>query len=260
MGLWKHKPLLRNLPVISMRALSALLLLPLAGALSVRGDVGPVLKELPSPALTKINIGTADFQTQGLPLSAVSSWPVWMAAADATTVTRLPDEQVDGWCNPNCFEQLWLPLDLPVPSCRPALGVVLKDAQVRYVFPTLEATVTSSGGYVWHNRGLNSLPLAKTWLPFGDVPIEDLVMSAYTQTLPADSCSEEEGSETEGSKTEGSEEAASNEEWKPVLAPTPIQEAFNMLLRVLADAPDELGVRPQPNPIITCTCTCHHLS
>jgi hypothetical protein len=71
------------------------------------------------PTLKMVSIGSADFSTQQLPLSMCSSWPVWVAAEDGSSVTRIPiasDEDVvppTSWVNPTTFEQLWVPEDLP---------------------------------------------------------------------------------------------------------------------------------------------------
>ena len=127
-------------------------------------------------------------------------------------MTRLPDEEEGGWCNPLAFEQMWLPMDLPLPTCRAALGAVLKDGQLRYLFPCVETTVTTMGGLfdgqVWHNRGLNSLPLAKTWMAFNDVPVDDLRLSCYRQPLPPPPPQNDEAAAGEDAAAAGEASAA----------------------------------------------------
>jgi hypothetical protein len=75
----------------------------------------------------------------------------------------------------------------------------------------------------------NNRSLLQTWLPFGEVPIGDLVLSGYSQELPPPTASED--------AAEGS--AAPPGEWVPMLPQIEIVEAFDVALRVLADAPDE---------------------
>ncbi len=188
---------------------------------------------LPEPMVNSILIGSSSFTQNSLPLSYVSSWPVWMATPSGDAVSLLPSEQDEGWVNAATVEQLWLPLDLPSPAARAAVGAVLKNGVPRYLFPCVEATVEVAGT-VWHNRGLNTIPLAKTWLSFGDVPIGDLRLSAYVQPLP---------SITEGdvSSNDGPAEERSVEEWMPVLPLTEVADAVNTILRVIGDAPDAMG-------------------
>ena len=140
----------------------------------------------PDPTLNTILVNSADFNSQPLPLSYCERWPLWVADSTGVALTLLPgfDEESEesGWCNPSTFEQLWLPQDLPAPVCTPALGVVLKDGAPSYVFPSFEATVSTKqagGERVWHNRGLRSAPLAKTWLHYGESPPEALRLSPY---------------------------------------------------------------------------------
>ena len=117
-------------------------------------------------------------------------------------------------------------MDLPLPTCRAALGAVLKDGQLRYLFPCVEATVSTSEDNksvrAWHNRGLNSVPLAKTWLHYGESPPEALRLSAY-HAMTAGS----EG-EAEGGERGGEEEA----KWRPYLTCLgnwPVQAALLLL-------------------------------
>ena len=207
----------------------------------------------PDPELVKIAIaGSSDLQqqrrqSQSIPLGYALSWPVWMATDDGNTVTRINDATTtatgsSGWVNPITFEQLWLPVDLPPPTARSALGLVVKDGQPRYLFPTIETTVSTissrddgndgGGGTrtLWYNRGLNSLPIAKTWLPFNEyVPsIESMRLSSYRCQLLESSSSV---TAVDGQKND----------WVPVLPMTKVTEALNRLLYVLANGPDELG-------------------
>jgi len=195
----------------------------------------------PDSALSTVTIGTSDLQQQSLPLSYVSSWPVWVASPDGRHLTRIPEESDDGWNNPTTFEQLWMPEDLRAPTCTGALGAVVKDGMVRYLFPSVEMTVASNGQR-WHNRGLHSLPLAKTWLPFGEVPINSLRLSCYSQPLPdPDEVTEEGDEEGTSPATEPLEAVVPlpwTREWDQLKE---VGHAFDKVFQVLADAPDDLG-------------------
>ena len=137
-------------------------------------------------------------QAQTLPLDYCSSWPIWVVQTSASAklpVARIPGPEgsadpLGGWVPPAAFEQLWLPEDLPQPKARAAIGLVLRNGDPRYIFPTYDAFLETSDGTVWRNRGLNSVPLAKTWLHFGEIPPESLRMSAYS-ALPLPTASDE---------------------------------------------------------------------
>ena len=131
-------------------------------------------------------------QAQTLPLDYCAQWPVWVSRRQGDVpVIRVPMPEenadvLDTYCPPAAFEQLWLPEDLPQPRARAAIGLVLRNGDPRYIFPTVDTFLeTSSDGKLWRNRGLNSGPLASTWLHFGEVPVDDLRLSVYAQP-PAD--------------------------------------------------------------------------
>ena len=169
----------------------------------------------------------------------VMNWPVWMAASDGSQVTcvagTVAEDMEASWVNPLTFEQLWLPDGLALPAARLALGAVLKNGVPRYLFPCLETVVSSetSGIRVWHNRGLNSLPLGKTWLTFGDVPIDDMRISCYSQPLP--------NPDLEVGSDEAIDAAVRSERWDTLVPLTEVSEAMDALLGVIADGPDSLG-------------------
>jgi len=153
---------------------------------------------------------------QKLPL-AMCNWPVWMAASGYLTLVpgtgrRDGDDDDAGFVDPAGFEQLWCPDDLPLPACHLALATVLKvlsrissivfrvslmsppallqDGVPVYVFPCLETVVAheaagGSGAVVWHNRGLNSVPLGSTWMGWGTAgPPGSLVLASFSRELP----------------------------------------------------------------------------
>lgn len=175
------------------------------------------------------------YQAQKLPLDYCLSWPIWVTnPGGKVPVTRVPvpeanlDEWWTTWVPPAAFEQLWLPEDLPQPAARPAIGLVLSNGEPRYLFPTLDTTLVCPGGVVWRNRGLNSVPLAKTWLHYGESPPENLRLSAYS----AMSAARGEG-EAEGAEPGGGEEL----EWRPCLSHQPVQAALDEALRALERLP-----------------------
>ena len=45
----------------------------------------------------------------------------------------------------------------------------------RYLLPCLETSITTvsgASGTVWHNRGLNSVPLGGQWMAWGEAPLK----------------------------------------------------------------------------------------
>jgi len=82
------------------------------------------------------------------------------------------------WVDPVTWDELWMPEDLPVPRFQPALAVVLKDGKPRYLSPTVDTTIHADGRE-WRNRGMRSVPLAKTWLPWDEVAGARLSLSVY---------------------------------------------------------------------------------
>ena len=129
------------------------------------------------------------FQAQTLPLEACSSWPIWVVNGKESTsrvpVSRIPTPAADvDWTSgasfvpPLSFEQLWLPADLPAPCARMAIGLVLRNGEPRYIFPTID-TYLDAAGKRWRNRGIFSVPLAKTWLHYGESPADNLRLSSF---------------------------------------------------------------------------------
>jgi len=69
----------------------------------------------------------------------------------------------EGWVNPNSFSELYLPSDLPLPNCAPALGVVISNGTPRFIMPSLVLSLETPER-VWRNRGACSLPRARAWI------------------------------------------------------------------------------------------------
>jgi hypothetical protein len=129
-------------------------------------------------------------QPQTLPATYASSWPVWtceLAGIDGPTL--VPVEQPgsvgdgEGWINPTSYDTLYLPSDLPTPTARMALGVVMANGSPRYLMPSMVLTLETPG-QVWRNRGLCSLPRARCWVdafaPFA-LSVDALKLASFGQ-------------------------------------------------------------------------------
>ena len=81
---------------------------------------------------------------QRLPLSLVSSFGRWILV-DGKLLPILNSDRDDiereGWCDPVSFEEVWLPVDLPAPTQRPAIAALVKDGAIRYIMPALDISV-----------------------------------------------------------------------------------------------------------------------
>ena len=184
--------------------------------------------------------------------SYVSEWPVWVTKhADGSgdgsdskvpvARVQMPEEQavdpLSTWVPPSAFEQLWLPADLPTPRARAAVGFVLRDGDPRFIFPTVDAFLETSDGTRWRNRGLNSVPIAKTWLHFGEVPPEELRLSAYF--APAEPTREESAEPSESSDGGGSRVGA----YERILDSTRVDAAVDAAFDALDALPPQLRKR-----------------
>ena len=173
-------------------------------------------------------------QAQRLPLDSVSSWPIWVVKQGGKLpVTRVPvpredfmDDILNSWCPPAAFEQLWLPQDLPTPQAHAAIGLVLRNGEPRYIFPTID-TVIEVDGELWRNRGLNSVPLASTWLHFGELPVDSLRLSAYL--LPA--ADDDDDDESSGGRQRA---------WRQILPNRPVAAAIDAAFDALDALPAKL--------------------
>ena len=68
---------------------------------------------------------------------------------------------------------------MPAPKARLALGLVLHNGEPRYIFPAIDTYIETDDGKTWRNRGLNTVPLGKTWLNHGESPADALRLSTY---------------------------------------------------------------------------------
>ena len=192
-------------------------------------------------------------QAQTLPLDYCAPWPIWVTKRGGNVpVARVPMPEKDAdllstFCPPASFEQLWLPDDLPQPRARAAIGLVLRNGDPRYVFPTLDTFLETSDGVLWRNRGLNSVPLASTWLHFGEIPVEALRLSVYAQEASREQPSAQAtttagavGEATDGASHDGEEDGAAADAIGPyrcVLPNTAVDRAVDEAFDALAGLP-----------------------
>ncbi|KAL1508678.1 hypothetical protein AB1Y20_004773 [Prymnesium parvum] len=234
-------------------------------ALHLAATAAAMLQAAPESMVRMISIiGGSTGAAQQLPVSLASAWPVWIARPDGSSVTRVPDSRTappsaeadtpdsSSWVDPITFEQLWLPQDLPFPQCSVAVGMVLKDGMPRYLFPTFVSSVVTGSsslaedGLVWYNRGVNSLPIGKQWVVFGDSSISQLRISCYSGRIPPRPVQlSEDASEADKERLAKAHAQAeldfSTQELVPILTLAPVVHAVEVLFKILADSPPELG-------------------
>jgi hypothetical protein len=187
------------------------------------------------PALDCVSIASSSFVAEKLPLSYCQTWPLWCASPGESGGQVLrhvnpyagASEPSDMWVDPVTFESLWMPADLAIPSFHLALTLVLKDGTPRYLGPTLDATVRAAGRE-WRNRGMCSVPMPRTWLPWREIPVDELRISAYVQPPPPAS-------------VEGEEAAAVELPYEPLVVLQPVHSGLAAAAEVLAEAPSALA-------------------
>eukprot|EP00967_Tisochrysis_lutea_P005514 scaffold6586_cov34-Tisochrysis_lutea.AAC.2 len=129
-------------------------------------------------------------------------------------------------------------LPSPIPS-RLAQPCHPQDGAPAYMFPCLETSVTRAtpdgrGAVLWHNRGLNSVPLGSTWMGWGKAgPPDALVLSTFTRELPP------QHDDTEAQIVEDLESEPAS--WDRLLEPVNIGDAVRAVYETIADAPDKMG-------------------
>ena len=140
---------------------------------------------------------------QSLPSGYVASLPHFVAAPKNQYV-EIPCD--DGFVNPHNFDELWLPDSLrPAPTMTLSLCALLKDGQLRCVFPGVDGCVarrgcggggggggsggggddddhdnndgTTAASEEWRNWGLASVPLASSFLDYMMIPLDQLTLS-----------------------------------------------------------------------------------
>lgn len=199
---------------------------------------------VPDATIRTISITALNGAPQHLPLD-LCRWPVWISTRPGE-VTQVPGagevDEEEGWVDPVGFEQLWLPEDLPTPSCHVALAAVIKNGVPRYLLPCLECsvmTVSGSQGAIWHNRGLNSFPIGATWMPWGLAPFESLRLSAFESDMPPEP--EPELSTDDEAEAAPPPPPAPSPPWTPLQPVATVDAALKSIMAVIADAPDEMA-------------------
>lgn len=172
---------------------------------------------------------------QSLPASYVCSLPHFAVVNDKLNGQHIdPIPSVidgEGWVNPHSMSELWVPMKMAsAPRAALALGALVKDGQLRCVFPAVDSFVAQSPskvvddqpGLTWRNWGLSSVPLASTWLDHDYIPLTELKMSAFN--LP--------------SGVDGTPEA-----WHSTRESVDVSAAINTLVEFIADPPVHFPTR-----------------
>lgn len=136
---------------------------PAPGSITIRG--GPVVQKLPMSYMRSTPILTFDPLTEQF--------------------TKIENEQTgNGWVNPSSFSELYLPSDLPLPKCEPALGVCLANGIPRYIMPSLLLSLETPDK-VWRNRGVSSYPRSSIWIDtFSPLArVDRLQLSCFGQSV-----------------------------------------------------------------------------
>ena len=119
-----------------------------------------------------------------IPSTSISYWPSWTYQNGELLQTENNDEE--GWVNPITLDDLYLPADLPLPKCRPSLGIGITNGQLRYLMPSVVLTLETPDR-VWRNRGIQSLPRADAWIDlytsFSVEYIKRLNMAIYGKVI-----------------------------------------------------------------------------
>jgi hypothetical protein len=218
---------------------------------------------LAEPAVVTV-LKAGDVPVQELPAAYFLGLPHFVlesrdtTAAVPTLVSVPSTSDGGGFVNPHSLHEWWVPAGLtPAPVARFALGALVKDGQLRAVFPAVDSFTVSapaaSGGeakagaaasgssaeaVTWRNWGLCSVPLAQVLLDADFVPLNELKLFAFA-SAPAGA---QGSSSSSGSSGSGSAEQSSV--WRAVGGSGggfDVQPAINALARVLADPPPQLA-------------------
>lgn len=136
-------------------------------------------------AINQIKI-KGQINLEQLPISMTKSFATW--TFENSILGRVEDENSDGagWISPSTCDQLFLPSDMPLPKCQPALGIGVVNGLCRYVMPSVILTLETPDKK-WRNRGLCTLPRAVSWIDlFGPFcpPTDKLTLSYFGQYAP----------------------------------------------------------------------------
>jgi hypothetical protein len=93
-----------------------------------------------------------------LPASALIHSSTWVLVD--SVFSKIPDAK-EGYVDPVSLSLLWQPADLKVPNLQLALGIHIRNGQMRHLFPAIDLSY-ADGEH--RNRGLNTVPRAHTWI------------------------------------------------------------------------------------------------
>jgi len=164
-----------------------------------------MVQSLPAQYVLSMDHSVIDYEGSNLSLCSISGLS--------------EDDLLQGWVNPHSFSQLWTPVDLldTEITSRLSIGALVKDGQLRSVFPGFDTSVKRNG-LSWRNWGMNSVPIASAWLDIGLIPLQSLKLSAYLSA--------------------GDDNLSAN--WIPLLENIKIEDALAKLYEVVADPPEQL--------------------
>ena len=125
---------------------------------------------------------------QNLPITLTKSWETWTFRLDDHSFTKVehPKDDAGDWVDPTSFNKLYLPLDLPLPLCQPALGIAVSNGIPRYIMPSVVLSLETPER-IWRNRGICSLPRSRCWIdlfsPFTP-SLDRLKLSYFGRSAP----------------------------------------------------------------------------
>jgi len=127
---------------------------------------------------------------QNLPITLTKSWDTWTVRLDDhSSFTKVEHPKDDGggdWVDPTSFDKLYLPVDLPLPLCQPALGIAVSNGIPRYIMPSVVLSLETPER-IWRNRGICSLPRSRCWIdlfsPFTP-RLDKLKLSYFGRSAP----------------------------------------------------------------------------
>ena len=119
--------------------------------------------------------------SERLPSSFVRDWPTWILS-DSGLFSKVPADK--GFVDPTTIDEIWQPIDLKQPECRLALGLHIRNGQIRHVMPAVDLSFDGEH----RNRGLCSYPRAYSWVDFGSIMAGNLGSCGLElQAKPVDS-------------------------------------------------------------------------
>lgn len=129
--------------------------------------------------LIRILTGTA--LEESVPYQLTQNWQHWVLENEGLEAVPVVPGSSD-WLNPRSLDVLWIPLGQSPLSCRVALQVLLQDGRPRYLMPSIDLNLALRSGN-WRNRGLKTLPLARTWQKLVGLELHRLRLSVFRKPL-----------------------------------------------------------------------------